>query len=102
VLPILSGALGLVLALALGVDPKTKLRGASLSQRLKALFLTTDKLLLLGAWVYALSAVAGIAVWVHKDTVTPALVTTVVLTVVGYAGATVTALARPEPPAGPE
>jgi hypothetical protein len=93
VTPLLSGALGLVLALSLGVDPDKKIRGATLRDRLKAL-LASDKILLFGGAVYFASAFAGGYVWYHKDEVTPALVSTVVMTVAGYAVAAMAAIAR--------
>jgi hypothetical protein len=96
VTPILSGALGLVLALALGVDPKTRIRGENLRERLRALFAVRG-LLLAGAVVYLVSAIVGGIVWGIKEDVTPALVTTIVLTVAGYLAATVTAMARRGP-----
>ena len=93
VTPLLSGALGLVLALALGVDPNKGIRGKTLREWLKGLF-ATDKILLFGAAIYLASAFAGGFVWWKKDEVTPALVSTIVMTVAGYAAAAMTAIAR--------
>jgi hypothetical protein len=93
VTPLLSGALGLVLALSLGVDPDKKIRGDSLRARLKSL-LASDKILLLGGFIYLVSAFAGGYVWYHKDNVTPAIVSTVVMTVAGYAAAAMAGIAR--------
>ena len=87
VLPILGGAFGLVLALALGVDPA---RGAAGWRA----FFTIDRLLLVGALVYAAAAVVGGYVWYEKAEITPELVTTLVLIVVGYAATLVAALGR--------
>lgn len=88
VLPFLGGAFGLVLALALGVDP------AKLGRVGWGAVFTVQRLLLFGAVVYALAAVAGGFVWWKKDAVTPELVTTIVVTVAGYAAALIAALGR--------
>ena len=93
VTPIFSGALGLILALSLGVEPKTESIGTGIVAWIKSLF-GVPKLLLLGAIVYLASGVAGAIVWGIKGDVTPELVTTVILTVAGYLGATAAALAR--------
>ena len=83
-IPPLAGALGVMLAHGLGVDPKTKLRGPRLRDRLRGFF-STDVLLTVGAIVFLLSGIAGIVVWIHKgDDVTPALLTTIALSVIGY------------------
>jgi hypothetical protein len=94
--PILSGALGLVLAVALGVEIKAAgLADATRVGRLKAL-LRIDNLLLAGAIVYLFSAAAGGYVWNEQGgDITPELVKVVVLTVIGYGAATVAAAARP-------
>jgi uncharacterized membrane protein YfcA len=58
--------------------------------------LQVQALLLLGAMIYLASAVFGGYVWWQKGgTITPEVVKTVVLAVVGYLVATVAALARP-------
>jgi hypothetical protein len=91
--PVLSGALGLVLALSLGVDTggaDTK----DTTSRWRRLWDNIDAFLVLGAIVYLISGVAGAIVWGIKDEVTPALVTAIVLTIGGYLAATMTALAR--------
>ena len=93
VLPPFAGALGLVLALSLGVDPTKKIYGRSLKERLKRL-LSVDHILLFGGIAYLVSAVAGFIVWAVKGNITPELVTTVVLTVVGYLAAAATQIAR--------
>ena len=90
--PILAGALGLLFALSLGVDPKLK-AAPGLWARLKALF-TTDALLVLGAVVYGLAALAGVVVWAKAGDDTPELVSSLVLVAAGYAVAAMTALAR--------
>jgi hypothetical protein len=91
--PLLSGALGLVLAVSLGVEVKAAGARAGLVDRLKALF-KTETLLVVGAVIYLVSGIAGGYVWRKQGDVTPDLVTAVVLTVAGYLVATVTALAR--------
>ena len=93
IIPLLSGALGLVLAVSLGVEVKNAGVAATWWDRVKAL-LNVRGLLLLGAVVYLLSGAAGGYVWYKQDDLTPDLVTAVVLTVAGYLVATVTALAR--------
>jgi hypothetical protein len=103
-IPPLAGALGVMLAHGLGVDPKTRLRFGGGRSFLVSL-LDTDRLLLAGAVVYMLSGIAGIAIWIHKgDDVTPALLSTIALTVVGYLVASGTTLAggnTPPPPPPP-
>jgi hypothetical protein len=92
-LPILSGALGLVLALGLGVDPTV--RGAtSFRDRLRKMW-ALDTLLFSGAVVYLLAGITGLIVWGAQGDLTPELVTVIALTVIGYLGAAVTASARP-------
>ena len=91
VTPVLSGALGLVLALSLGVD--AKLSATTFWGRLKQVF-EVPGLLRVGAVTYLISALFGGVVWGIQGDTTPALVTSVVLTVAGYAAAAVTALAR--------
>jgi hypothetical protein len=82
-----------MLAHGLGVDPKTKLQGRGLRALIRAFF-STDILLIVGAVVYLLSGIVGIVVWIHAgDEVTPALLTTISLTVIGYIVAAGTALA---------
>jgi hypothetical protein len=94
VTPLLAGALGLVLAAALGVEVKAA-AGVEGIEKLKVL-LQVQALLLLGAMIYLASAVFGGYVWWQKGgTITPEVVKTVVLAVVGYLVATVAALARP-------
>jgi hypothetical protein len=93
VIPILAGALGLVLALALGVDPNTRIQGTGLVHWLRQL-LAFRRLLLFGALVYLASAIAGGVVWGIKDNTTPTLVTAVVLLVAGYFAGAVTAATR--------
>ena len=90
--PVLSGALGLVLALALGVDP-VSVREESFLGRLKRI-VDVRSLLLLGGLVYLCAGLAGAVIWGLKGDVTPDLVTALTLTVFGYLAATVTALAR--------
>lgn len=92
ILPILSGGLSLVLALALGVDPKL-IRTGTWGQKLKAAF-SADNLLTVCAFVYLVAGLAGVVVWREKGDITPDLVTAVSLTVVGYASATLAALTR--------
>jgi hypothetical protein len=93
IIPILSGGLGLVLALALGVDPSLS-RTGPWHARLKAAF-SLANMLTASAVVYLVAGLAGVVVWQEKGDVTPDLVTAVSLTVVGYAAATLAALARP-------
>jgi hypothetical protein len=90
--PILAGGLGLLFALALGVDPNV--RGApGFWARLRAVF-KVGNLLVVGAVVYGLAALAGVVVWAEAGDDTPELVSTLVLVAAGYAVAAMTALAR--------
>ena len=91
--PPLAGALGVMLAHGLGVDPRTKLTG-DFSDWIGGLF-STEVLLTVGAIVFLLSGIAGIVVWIHKgDDVTPALLTTISLSVIGYLVAAAIAMAN--------
>jgi cytochrome bd-type quinol oxidase subunit 2 len=82
--PIFSGALGLVLALSLGVEPAA--RGEA--------WFTEKRLLLIAAVIYLVAAVVGGVVWAFRQDETPELVSALVLTVAGYLAASVTAAAR--------
>jgi hypothetical protein len=90
--PLLAGALGLLLALALGVEPKMR-DARSWKERLRAL-VTINALLTLGAVVYMLAAVAGGIVWWKKGDITPDMVSTLVLAAIGYAVAAIAVLSR--------
>lgn len=95
VTPLVGGGLGLLFAVALGVEPRT--RGVTgFWARLKAVF-GTKGLLTVGAIVYAGSAVAGVVVWAHAGANTPDLVTALVLVAVGYAVTAMTSLAQGNP-----
>lgn len=94
VIPVLTGSLGLVLALALGVEAKTRLLAAASPKERFAALWTVKGLLRLGAGAYLLSALLGGLVWGIKEDVTPDLVTTVVLIVAGYLAAAMSTLAR--------
>ena len=89
--PLLAGALGVILAHGLGVNPLTKIQGNTFGEKLGSFF-STDRLLAIGAIVYLVLGIVAIAVWIKKDTVTPALVSTIGLTVVGYLAASAIAL----------
>lgn len=94
--PILSGALGLLLALALGVEPQA-LSSQGFSGNLKALIsklLEVELLLKVGACVYLLAGLAGGVVWWHNGDAMPDTAKAIALTVFGYVAATVTARAR--------
>lgn len=90
--PLLAGALGVMLARGLGVDPTRRIQGKNFGEKLRSFF-TTDILLLSGAAVFLLSGIAGLIVWIHKGDVTPALLSTITLTVLGYMAASATNLA---------
>ncbi|MEX1026896.1 MAG: hypothetical protein WD049_02655, partial [Candidatus Paceibacterota bacterium] len=92
--PVFAGALGLLLARSLGIDPRlVNITGGW--QRIRAIFMSTPALLRAGAWIYLLAAVAGGVVWGFNSSTTPELVTVIVLTAAGYVAATVTTLAQP-------
>jgi hypothetical protein len=95
-IPLFAGALGLVLALALGVDPKSR-QSQSVRDVLRYLFWSDDGLLRLGAFVYLGAAVLGAIVWGIQQDETPGLVTAIVFTTAGYLAAVITSRARPGP-----
>jgi H+/Cl- antiporter ClcA len=88
--PIFSGALGLVLALALGVEPGARDKTRSWIEDV----FTTKRLLLAAAVIYLLAAVVGGVVWGLNEDFTPDLVKALVLTVAGYLAAAVTGAAK--------
>jgi hypothetical protein len=93
-IPLLSGALGLALAVKLGVDPKVRDQD-KWWKRLWAVF-TPERLVGIGAGIYAISGLLGLIVWWVNEDATPDLVSTVALTVFGYAASAVTVvLAKP-------
>lgn len=90
--PILAGGLGLLFALSLGVDPKVR-SAVGFWARLRAIF-STKGLLVAGAGIYGLAALAGVVVWAEAKDATPELLSSLVLVAFGYAVAAMTALAR--------
>jgi uncharacterized membrane protein len=92
-LPPLSGTLGLLLALSLGVDPHQQLTLTGLREQLRAI-LSTHRLLVAGAFIYLASGVAGAVVWGFRQNSMPTLATAIVLTVAGYLAASVAASGR--------
>lgn len=92
--PVFAGALGLLLARALGVEPSVT-GAADLWGRIRAILSTTSGLLRLGAWIYLLAGLAGGIVWGIKGSLTPELVTVLVLTTAGYLAAMFSNLSQP-------
>lgn len=93
-IPLLSGGLGLLLALALGVEPKPRAR--TFRARIREI-LNARGLLLTAAAVYMAAGVIGAVVWNSNRDVAPDLLTAIVLTVFGYIAAALTAAGRSSP-----
>jgi peptidoglycan/LPS O-acetylase OafA/YrhL len=91
-IPPVAGALGIGLALQLGVSPKIE-GEPGWKDRLWSL-IDPKRLIGLGSIVLFVAVVVGIFVWASREDETPELVTTLILTVVGYLVAAYAAAAR--------